>query len=72
MPDMNKPMTAQQVADFLQVHLYTVQTWAREGTLPGRKLDGAGWRFDPETVRAFTAPKFAASEPHEPAEPAAK
>ncbi len=40
---MERFLTAEQVAELLQVHLDTVRRWLREGTLHGRKI-GRVWR----------------------------
>jgi excisionase family DNA binding protein len=37
-------LTANQVAELLQIHPRTVYKLARQGSLPGRKF-GGGWRF---------------------------
>jgi excisionase family DNA binding protein len=37
-------LTANQVAELLQIHPRTVYKLARQGSLPGRKV-GGGWRF---------------------------
>ena len=41
---MEEILTAEQVANMLQVHVRTVYRLARQGGIPGRKL-GGGWRF---------------------------
>lgn len=38
-------LTAEEIAEFLRVHPYTVKRLAREGKLPGFKVGGQ-WRFD--------------------------
>lgn len=46
-----KMLTAQQVADRLQVKVTTVQRWLARGELRGTKLPGrAGWRVSVEEV----------------------
>jgi excisionase family DNA binding protein len=37
-------LTANQVAELLQIHPRTVYKLVKQGSLPGRKL-GGGWRF---------------------------
>ncbi len=51
---MTKFLTAQQVADRLQVTPATVKRWLREGQLPGVMLgDRAGWRVAEDDLDAF-------------------
>ena len=38
-------MTAKDVAEYLNLHPFTVHKYAREGKIPAFKL-GADWRFD--------------------------
>jgi excisionase family DNA binding protein len=42
-------MTAQEIADYLQVHPATVYKLARKGELPGFKV-GSDWRFRLEQI----------------------
>jgi len=37
--------TAEEVAEYLRIHPYTVRRLAREGKLPGFRVGGQ-WRFD--------------------------
>ena len=41
---MEEILTAEQVANMLQVHVRTVYRLARQGGIPSRKL-GGGWHF---------------------------
>jgi excisionase family DNA binding protein len=41
---MEEILTANQVADLLQIHPRTVYKLVRQGLLPGTKF-GGGWRF---------------------------
>jgi len=41
----NKTYTAEEIAQYLRVHPYTVKRLAREGKIPGFKV-GDQWRFD--------------------------
>ncbi len=51
---MTKFLTAQQVADRLQVTPATVKRWLREGQLPGVMLgDRAGWRVAEADLDAY-------------------
>ena len=38
-------LTAEEVAEYLRIHPYTVRRLARAGKLPGFKVGGQ-WRFD--------------------------
>lgn len=45
-------MTADEVAELLNVHRETVLRWAREGQLHGYKV-GTRWRFSAQNVQRF-------------------
>jgi len=46
---MDDILTAEQVAELLQIHVRTVYKLARKGLLPGRKF-GGGWRFSKTAI----------------------
>jgi len=54
-------LTAQQVAEILQVKDYTVTRWIREGELRAHKL-GRVWRISEEQYQEFIERKEAESE----------
>lgn len=43
-------MTADQVAEMLQVSKYTVWRWSRDGTIPSIRLPSGCLRFDPSII----------------------
>ncbi len=47
-------LTAQQVADLLQVHKRTVYKFARKGYIPSMKI-GGGWRFSKAAIMKLVA-----------------
>jgi excisionase family DNA binding protein len=49
-------LTANQVAELLQIHPRTVYKLVKEGSLPGRKF-GGGWRFSKSETLAMVQPK---------------
>jgi excisionase family DNA binding protein len=49
-------LTANQVAELLQIHPRTVYKLVKEGSLPGRKF-GGGWRFSKSEILAMVQPK---------------
>ena len=49
---MEKLMTPEQVAEFLQVEITTVTAWLRQRKIAGVKL-GTMWRLKPEDVNKF-------------------
>ena len=51
---MEEILTASQVAALLKVHLRTVYTLARKGSIPARKL-GGGWRFSKSAILQMVA-----------------
>ena len=42
-------LTAEEVAEYLRIHPYTVRRLARTGKLPGFKVGGQ-WRFKKEVI----------------------
>jgi excisionase family DNA binding protein len=46
---MGDVLTTQQVAEFFQVHVKTINRLARRGVIPGSKV-GRGWRFSKDHV----------------------
>lgn len=42
-------LTAEEVAEFLRIHPYTVRRLARAGKLPGFRVGGQ-WRFDKKQI----------------------
>lgn len=42
-------LTAEEVAEFLRIHPYTVRRLAREGKLPGFRIGGQ-WRFKKKII----------------------
>jgi excisionase family DNA binding protein len=55
-------LTANQVADLLQIHPRTVYKLVKQGSLPGRKF-GGGWRFSRSEILAMVHPQGAANGP---------
>jgi len=51
---MEEILTASQVAALLKVHLRTVYTLARKGSIPARKF-GGGWRFSKNAILKMVA-----------------
>ena len=58
-------LTANQVADLLQIHPRTVYKLVKQGSLPGRKF-GGGWRFSKGEILAMIHPKTGSHEPQAP------
>lgn len=55
-------LTAQEVAKYLRIHLYTVKRLARAGKLPGFKIGGQ-WRFHQNEInQCFQSEKRAKKE----------
>lgn len=46
---MDEILTANQVAELLQIHPRTVYKLVRQGSIPGRKF-GGGWRFSKSEI----------------------
>jgi excisionase family DNA binding protein len=51
---MDDILTAEQVAELLQIHVRTVYKLVRKGLLPGRKF-GGGWRFSKNEILKMVA-----------------
>ena len=51
-------LTAQEVADYLSVHLLTVHRYAREGKIPAFKI-GTDWRFHKKYIERWIREKLA-------------
>ena len=51
---MDDILTAEQVAELLQIHVRTVYKLVRKGLLPGRKF-GGGWRFSKTAIVQLVA-----------------
>ncbi len=49
-------LTANQVADLLQIHPRTVYKLVKQGSLPGRKF-GGGWRFSKTEILDMVHPQ---------------
>jgi excisionase family DNA binding protein len=49
-------LTANQVANLLQIHPRTVYKLVKQGSLPGRKF-GGGWRFSKNEILAMVQPQ---------------
>jgi excisionase family DNA binding protein len=47
-------LTAEQVAELLQIHVRTVYKLVRKGLIPGRKF-GGGWRFSKTAILHLVA-----------------
>jgi excisionase family DNA binding protein len=50
-------MTTREVAEYLNVHILTVQKYAREGKIPAFKI-GADWRFHKQYIEKWIAEKL--------------
>jgi excisionase family DNA binding protein len=57
---MEEILTANQVAQLLQIHPRTVYKLVKQGALPGTKF-GGGWRFSKSEILAMVQPKTAKS-----------
>jgi len=55
-------LTANQVADLLQIHPRTVYKLVKQGLLPGRKF-GGGWRFSKSEILAMVHPQAGSPSP---------
>jgi excisionase family DNA binding protein len=55
---MEEILTANQVAQLLQIHPRTVYKLVKQGSLPGTKF-GGGWRFSRREILAMVQPKAA-------------
>ena len=55
--EMEEILTASQVAALLKVHLRTVYTLARKGSIPARKF-GGGWRFSKNEILKMVASSY--------------
>jgi excisionase family DNA binding protein len=55
-------ITANQVADLLQIHPRTVYKLVKQGLLPGRKF-GGGWRFSKSEILAMVHPPMGVPPP---------
>jgi len=51
--NLNSKLTANEVADMLNLHLDTIYYWGNKNILPVLKLSPRLWRFDPNDVKAF-------------------
>lgn len=47
-------LTAEEVAEYLRIHPYTVKRLAREGKFPGFKVGGQ-WRFRRDEINKLSA-----------------
>jgi excisionase family DNA binding protein len=47
-------MSAQEVAEYLELELRVVEQWAREGKVPGRQ-EGGQWRFNRDKIDEWVA-----------------
>lgn len=50
-------LTAQEVADYLKLHLLTVHRYAREGKIPAFKI-GTDWRFHRKYIERWIKEKL--------------
>lgn len=57
----DKPMTAQQVAEYLEISLVTVYKLAKEGTIPAAKF-GREWRFKKLEIDKAMTKKYKAKK----------
>jgi len=48
----NETFTAEEIAQYLRVHPYTVKRLAHEGKIPGFKVGGQ-WRFDVHEIEIW-------------------
>ena len=49
-------LNAKDVSDYLDVHLFTVHKYAREGKIPAFKI-GADWRFHRKSIEKWIREK---------------
>ena len=58
-------LTVKEVAEQMNVSIFTVQRYLREGTLRGYQLSRkSGWRIRPEDLEAFKAARFNTARHH--------
>lgn len=50
-------MTAREVAKYLNIHLFTVHKYAREGKIPAFKI-GTDWRFHKKYIEKWIRQKI--------------
>jgi len=56
-----RPWTAQNAADFLQIHVRTVTRMAKNGELPAFRI-GTHWRFRPSDLDAWMRSRVSCSQ----------
>jgi excisionase family DNA binding protein len=61
--EIEEILTANQVAELLQIHPRTVYKLVKQGSLPGRKF-GGGWRFSKSEILAMVHPPTGSRAPH--------
>ena len=52
MVNKEEVLTAEEVAEYLRIHPYTLRRLARAGKLPGFKIGGQ-WRFNKEEMQKW-------------------
>lgn len=56
MPKNKEILTAREVADYLNIHPFTVHKYAREGKIPAFKI-GTDWRFHKKYIERWIKEK---------------
>jgi len=57
-------LTAKEVADYLNLHIFTVHRYAREGKIPAFKI-GMDWRFSKRAIDHWIKEKIASNKEKE-------
>lgn len=50
------PLTSQQAADYVGVHVDTLKRWAADGKVRGWRTPGKWWRFNKADLDEFLSP----------------
>jgi excisionase family DNA binding protein len=58
MPKSKEILTAKELAKYLNIHLFTVHKYAREGNIPAFKI-GTDWRFHKKYIERWIKEKSA-------------
>lgn len=56
------PLTSQQAADYVGVHVDTLKRWAADGKVRAFRTPGKWWRFNQADLDDFLAPSPIESE----------
>lgn len=56
------PLTSQQAAEYVGVHVDTIKRWAADGKVRSFRTPGGWWRFSEADLDAFLSPEAPAEE----------